>query len=395
MQSLGTAQQLVFDGRSLRTVENGVFSWAFRASAKHTLEQQQQRAAVGSADAARMWSSLSTFLTEQQALAAQENGTSASANTQRRILWRLDSSDAEVHVAQSNLRFELVHDSAVRVKCDFGRTGWRHREESAEDVAATPSKEISAPLPPRATRVSESALKLVILGTGSAAPSKLRGSTAMYLELPRSRAPASQTARDDDNVAVPDALLIDCGEGTFGQLWRQFGDETAARIGALRCVWISHSHADHQCGLVRVLYEYARFHARREAAAARQRVPFDRQVLVVVAPLSVISYARSWTRRIADACGITEGSTHVAFAACREFNDRRHPLRAELLTQIGSVVAQLSSVPVHHCYDAYGLVVELRDGRKIVYSGDTRPCSALVAAGASPGAFFLSCWLTH
>lgn len=39
------------------------------------------------------------------------------------------------------------------------------------------------------------------------------------------------------------------------------------------------------------------------------------------------------------------------------------------------------SIAVQHCRDAWGLVVEHGDGWKVVYSGDTRPCPALVAAG--------------
>ncbi|GIL54053.1 hypothetical protein Vafri_9612 [Volvox africanus] len=39
------------------------------------------------------------------------------------------------------------------------------------------------------------------------------------------------------------------------------------------------------------------------------------------------------------------------------------------------------SVAVHHCRDAWGLVLEHRDGWKLVYSGDTRPCPALISAG--------------
>lgn len=372
MQSLSTAQQLVFDGHSLQTAVNGVFGWVFRASATHTLEQQQQRPVVGSADAAQRWRRLSVFLSEQQ---QQARGLHESRSTGRRtrFLWRIgDSSGVSVHVAQSRQRFELLQSRSDRVKCDFGLTGWRfHGEPSAEDAPVAPQDQL-----PNTSAAHEDTLKLVVLGTGSAAPSKLRGSTAMYLEFPPSRLSHGST---ECTHQPPDAMLIDCGEGTFGQLWRQFGDETAARIGALTCVWISHSHADHQCGLVRVLREFVRFSATRPADEATN------QPLVVVAPLSVITYARSWMRHIAAASGVDERRVRVAFATCHDFNDHRHPLRGALLARIGAVVAQLTSVPVHHCYDAYGLVLELHDGRKIVYSGDTRPCQALIAAGTRVG----------
>lgn len=44
----------------------------------------------------------------------------------------------------------------------------------------------------------------------------------------------------------------------------------------------------------------------------------------------------------------------------------------------------MESVHVIHCFDAYGLV--LKDGQdrwKVVYSGDTVPCPALIKAGAN------------
>ena len=37
-------------------------------------------------------------------------------------------------------------------------------------------------------------------------------------------------------------------------------------------------------------------------------------------------------------------------------------------------------MPVTHCRDAYGAVLTLEDGRKIAYSGDTRPCAAFTRA---------------
>eukprot|EP00201_Polytomella_parva_P002968 CAMPEP_0175074092 /NCGR_PEP_ID=MMETSP0052_2-20121109/21058_1 /TAXON_ID=51329 ORGANISM="Polytomella parva, Strain SAG 63-3" /NCGR_SAMPLE_ID=MMETSP0052_2 /ASSEMBLY_ACC=CAM_ASM_000194 /LENGTH=213 /DNA_ID=CAMNT_0016342239 /DNA_START=92 /DNA_END=733 /DNA_ORIENTATION=- len=40
-----------------------------------------------------------------------------------------------------------------------------------------------------------------------------------------------------------------------------------------------------------------------------------------------------------------------------------------------------TSVPVQHCRDAWGLVIQHESGWKLTYSGDTRPNRSLVAAG--------------
>ena len=47
-------------------------------------------------------------------------------------------------------------------------------------------------------------------------------------------------------------MLLDCGEGTFGQLNRRFGLVKVKEIVCgLACVWVSHIHADHHAGLPR------------------------------------------------------------------------------------------------------------------------------------------------
>lgn len=47
-------------------------------------------------------------------------------------------------------------------------------------------------------------------------------------------------------VPSPDrSLLLDCGEGTFGQLCRHYGDEVDRVLGTLAAVFVSHLHADH------------------------------------------------------------------------------------------------------------------------------------------------------
>jgi len=54
-------------------------------------------------------------------------------------------------------------------------------------------------------------------------------------------------------------MLLDAGEGTWGQLARYFGtDETQPtnvwhELRQLKCIYISHAHADHQAGLTKIL----------------------------------------------------------------------------------------------------------------------------------------------
>ena len=62
-------------------------------------------------------------------------------------------------------------------------------------------------------------------------------------------------------VQIPDwgNLLLDAGEGTWGQMARYFGTDPARpsnvwqALRDLKCIFISHAHADHHSGLARIL----------------------------------------------------------------------------------------------------------------------------------------------
>ncbi|KAF2301178.1 hypothetical protein GH714_020667 [Hevea brasiliensis] len=80
-------------------------------------------------------------------------------------------------------------------------------------------------------------LEIVLLGTGSSQPSKYRNVSSVYI-----------------NLFSKGGLLLDCGEGTLGQLKRRYGVEGADLVVRnLKCIWISHIHADHHTGLARIL----------------------------------------------------------------------------------------------------------------------------------------------
>lgn len=57
-----------------------------------------------------------------------------------------------------------------------------------------------------------------------------------------------------NNFSENSNILIDCGEGTYGQLVRFFGRDKSNQILAdIRAVYISHLHADHHIGLIGLL----------------------------------------------------------------------------------------------------------------------------------------------
>lgn len=55
------------------------------------------------------------------------------------------------------------------------------------------------------------------------------------------------------------------------------------------------------------------------------------------------------------------------------------------LGQPGLGLVAWGSVAVHHCSDAYGVVLQHADGWKLVYSGEGRPADACVKDGGGEG----------
>jgi ribonuclease Z len=99
-------------------------------------------------------------------------------------------------------------------------------EEARRKVASDPRNQESATQP-------GDDITVTTLGTGSAIPSKYRNVSATYLDIP--------------GVG---GILLDCGEGSMGQLRRRFGPEgTRETLKNMRMIYISHMHADHHLGL--------------------------------------------------------------------------------------------------------------------------------------------------
>lgn len=71
----------------------------------------------------------------------------------------------------------------------------------------------------------------------------------------------------------PDAsILLDCGEGSVGQLYRFYGDQTEDIIRSIKGLHITHMHGDHHMGIM----DFVRL---------RQKcIPENRSPLLLMAP---------------------------------------------------------------------------------------------------------------
>ncbi|KAF9454406.1 hypothetical protein P691DRAFT_717421 [Macrolepiota fuliginosa MF-IS2] len=84
-----------------------------------------------------------------------------------------------------------------------------------------------------------SGVTVLPLGTGSAMPTKYRNVLSTLIKTPHGN------------------ILLDAGEGTMGQLTRRFGRGSEGDVNDilanLKCIFVSHAHADHHMGLAKLL----------------------------------------------------------------------------------------------------------------------------------------------
>ncbi|ESQ30237.1 hypothetical protein EUTSA_v10011231mg [Eutrema salsugineum] len=235
-------------------------------------------------------------------------------------------------------------------------------------------------------------MEIVLLGTGSSQPSKYRNVSAIYIDL-FSRG----------------SLLLDCGEGTLGQLKRRYGlDGADEAVRKLRCIWISHIHADHHAGLARIL-----------ALRCKLLKGVTHEPAIVVAPRLLKRFLDAYQRlqdldmEFLDCRSTTKTSwdslENSSWNAEGSLFSQGSPMQSvfkrsdipmdslalpclknlkKVLSDIG--VEDLISFPVVHCPQAFGVVVKAAErlnsvgekipGWKMVYSGDTRPCPEIVEA---------------
>ncbi|CAA0837269.1 tRNAse Z4 [Striga hermonthica] len=247
-------------------------------------------------------------------------------------------------------------------------------------------------LPSCLENITREEAEIVLLGTGSSQPSKYRNVSSIFI-----------------NLFSRGSLLLDCGEGTLGQLKRRFGVQGADEaIKNLKCIWISHIHADHHTGLARILA------LRRDLLKESPHEPIN-----VVGPKKLKLFLDAYQRlEDLDMCFIDCWHTTKASLESLDSTDPAGLNSGPNLFERGSRMESywktpgsptqildvkslrnvlleaglegLISFPVVHCPQAFGVVLKGADrvsgdgktipGWKIVYSGDTRPCPELVEA---------------
>lgn len=270
-------------------------------------------------------------------------------------------------VADSQLRYILVPQKRAGINGEDIRPRYISRNAGQpirqwKDRSLDPNNEPAPagngiPTPSYIKSIAPETTAVRFLGTGAAIPNKRRNVSAIVLDL---------FARG--------AILLDCGEGTWGQLVRHYGMERAQQVVAdLRVIIISHMHADHQLGLLRVLHERAISLAKQPDRTGPQ--------LVIVGPEAL----HQWLEAFQNAAKVPLREETRAedrpfrFFSAKTLTDPQTPKARIFADAFG---LEVGCVRVDHCPDAYGVVIkDLINGWKVVYSGDTRPCAALAEVG--------------
>ncbi|KAI9310318.1 beta-lactamase-like protein [Dichotomocladium elegans] len=236
-------------------------------------------------------------------------------------------------------RIVFNHTSPVWApKLDFVNAA----KEAKQNAAAV---DISEPFP-------GDDVQIITLGTGSSVPSKYRNVSATLVQIPKEG-----------------SVMLDAGEGTFGQMMRRFGlDKVQDELNNLQCIFVSHLHADHHIGVIHLLVKWWK-HNRHS----------DKR-LYVVAPTVFKLWLEEYSS--VEQFGLNE---QVFLIRNETILFRRKPEAFELANfnalKQRLNLSRMEAVTVFHCRFAYGLTISHESGWKLVYSGDTRPCESLVKAG--------------
>uniref|UniRef100_V5EX16 ribonuclease Z n=1 Tax=Kalmanozyma brasiliensis (strain GHG001) TaxID=1365824 RepID=V5EX16_KALBG len=237
----------------------------------------------------------------------------------------------------------------------------------------------------------EKDILVTTLGTGSAAPSKYRNVISTLIQTPSSG-----------------TILLDAGESTYGLLRRKFGcrrDGTAAESGALvpqdiddilremRVLFISHIHADHHIGLIRILLERRKLQPRPEHPLYLVGTGFVHNYLEEYEHVEKLGLDEDvvlvLNEHLDHQTGVDPTPPSDGTSVTPHTNGisrGQQQARSEDLAHVSAIksLTGLSAIHtarvVHRGSHCYGLVLRHPDW-SITYSGDTRPAPELIAAG--------------
>ncbi|CAL7948908.1 unnamed protein product [Xylocopa violacea] len=188
--------------------------------------------------------------------------------------------------------------------------------------------------------------RILMLGTGCSVPNKIRNTSGILIRINKDS-----------------SILLDCGEGTLGQIIRFYGlSESNNILRSIKGIFISHMHADHHLGLIGVLL-------------CRKRVTDD--TLYLLTPKTIIPWLNFYNNKFES---ITKQYVLINNS---DLYLNHHKLatvfESTLYNKLG--IKEINTIFVAHCKFSFGIAIILKNNEKIVYSGDTMFCTTLIQLG--------------
>ena len=263
--------------------------------------------------------------------------------------------------------------------------------------------------------LDKSVPQLLVLGTGCASPSALRGSSGHALFLPTTI---------NHTVDLSLAMVLECGEGFLTNLQRYCPTKQIVEkhLEQIRLIWISHAHLDHYGGLPSLLHEIIKLNAGKYMCTCFQRRGNASPIMsnrcqqsntvennricqtcrgkmppIIIAPSKVLEYLD-----LSLYCknGILNGKKMYIGLNHRDFDSS--PFTEQIREQVFNIELEnpfpngeqsyrpfrfLKNIMVDHCPNAFGCILGLNSASNmddkvftICYSGDTRPSPNLIQA---------------
>ncbi|KAG8128894.1 hypothetical protein E2320_015627 [Naja naja] len=184
--------------------------------------------------------------------------------------------------------------------------------------------------------------EIVFLGTGSAVPMKIRNVSSTLV-----------------NISPTQSVLLDCGEGTFGQLCRHYGDEIDKMLCNIAAIF----------GLLNILLQ-------RHRALVSQGESHN--PLLLVAPTILMTWLHQYHGNCQEILG------HIKMIPAQFLKENANVFKPNAKVYIESLMEKCDfreTCEVRHCKNAFGCSMVHKSGWKVVYSGDTMPCATLVDMG--------------
>lgn len=250
--------------------------------------------------------------------------------------------------------FQQMHTLSVAPKDLSGSSGNSKKRAKHTQMECEPQDmdltECSATPVTPAENLSEP--QVVTLGTGASAPSKYRNVAGTLVRSP-----------------LFGNIIFDAGEATFNFMNRLYGLNGVAQIlRELKVVYISHMHADHHLGALRLI---------RSWIDLCKTENFGHK-LIVACPGPFIKFLRDWAV-IDDFQSDIDEYLYLLDLDSVCIGDRytsKEPISSSFINQVAiSLGIRIVACTAHHnCHHSYnGTISTLGNEFKVSYSGDTKP----------------------